>query len=112
VKVILGLDAGTTNVKANLVDQEANVLARSSIPLSIVLGVFPEELKENDRIRFRRKNLGFAFQQFNLLPALTAAENVAVSLLAAGKGQAGVSWTCSSLTTLVVPLPVRTGKRQ
>jgi len=35
VKVILALDAGTTNVKAILVDQEANVLARSSIPLSI-----------------------------------------------------------------------------
>src|SRR5215470_16962156 len=49
-----------------------------------VLGVFPDELKENDRIRFRRENLGFAFQQFNLLPALTAAENVAVPLLAGG----------------------------
>ena len=35
MKVILALDAGTTNVKAILVDQEANVLARSSIPLSI-----------------------------------------------------------------------------
>ena len=35
MKVILALDAGTTNVKAILVDQQANVLARSSIPLSI-----------------------------------------------------------------------------
>jgi len=35
MKVILALDAGTTNVKAVLVDQQANVLARSSIPLSI-----------------------------------------------------------------------------
>ena len=33
---------------------------------------------------FRRRNLGFIFQQFNLLPALTAAENVAVPLIAAG----------------------------
>src|SRR5262249_53481587 len=33
---------------------------------------------------FRRKNLGFVYQQFNLLPALTAAENAAVPLLAAG----------------------------
>src|SRR5262249_45082855 len=33
---------------------------------------------------FRRKNLGFVFQQYNLLPALTAAENAAVPLLAAG----------------------------
>jgi glycerol kinase len=35
MKLILALDAGTTNVKAILVDQQANVLARSSIPLSI-----------------------------------------------------------------------------
>jgi glycerol kinase len=35
MKVILALDAGTTNVKAILVDRRANVVARSSIPLSI-----------------------------------------------------------------------------
>ena len=35
MKTILALDAGTTNVKAILVDQQANVLARSSVPLSI-----------------------------------------------------------------------------
>ena len=37
-----------------------------------------------ESVSFRRKNLGFVFQQFNLLPALTAAENAAVPLLAAG----------------------------
>lgn len=35
-------------------------------------------------VEFRRSNLGFVFQQYNLLPALTAAENAAVPLLAAG----------------------------
>jgi glycerol kinase len=35
MKVILALDAGTTNVKAILVDRQANVLARSSVPLKI-----------------------------------------------------------------------------
>jgi glycerol kinase len=35
MKVILALDAGTTNVKAILVDHQANVLARSSVPLKI-----------------------------------------------------------------------------
>ena len=34
--------------------------------------------------RLREPDLGFIFQQFNLLPALTAAENVAVPLIAAG----------------------------
>lgn len=43
-----------------------------------------EKLTPRDRILFRRKNLGFVYQQFNLLPALTAAENVSVPLLAAG----------------------------
>ena len=43
-----------------------------------------ERLPDNERIRFRRKNLGFVYQQYNLLPALTAAENAAVPLLAAG----------------------------
>src|SRR6266498_1983680 len=42
------------------------------------------QLSASERILFRRKNLGFVFQQYNLLPALTAAENAAVPLLAAG----------------------------
>ncbi|HJZ92477.1 MAG TPA: ABC transporter ATP-binding protein [Gemmataceae bacterium] len=33
---------------------------------------------------FRRTNVGFVFQQYNLLPALTAAENAAVPLIVAG----------------------------
>ena len=41
-------------------------------------------LTGEDRILFRRRNLGFVFQQYNLLPALTAAENASVPLLAAG----------------------------
>jgi putative ABC transport system ATP-binding protein len=36
------------------------------------------------RVAFRRKTLGFIFQQYNLLPALTAAENAAIPLVAGG----------------------------
>jgi putative ABC transport system ATP-binding protein len=43
-----------------------------------------EKFSATERILFRRKNLGFVYQQYNLLPALTAAENAAVPLLAAG----------------------------
>jgi putative ABC transport system ATP-binding protein len=50
----------------------------------IVLGQRPAALSPEDLILFRRKNLGFVFQQYNLIPALTAAENVAVPLLAGG----------------------------
>src|SRR5262249_14726662 len=34
-----------------------------------------ENFSGTERILFRRKNLGFVYQQYNLLPALTAAEN-------------------------------------
>jgi len=50
-----------------------------------VLGTRPRELSSQERILFRRRNLGFVFQQFNLLPTLTAAENVAVPLFVAGQ---------------------------
>jgi putative ABC transport system ATP-binding protein len=43
-----------------------------------------EKFSGTERILFRRKNLGFVYQQYNLLPALTAAENAAVPLFAAG----------------------------
>jgi len=49
-----------------------------------VMGMRPENLTSHEQILFRRKNLGFVFQQFNLLPTLTAAENVAVPLFVAG----------------------------
>src|SRR5882724_3740927 len=49
-----------------------------------VLGQDMQGLSGTDSVLFRRKNLGFVFQQYNLLPALTAAENAAVPLLAAG----------------------------
>jgi putative ABC transport system ATP-binding protein len=49
-----------------------------------VLGERIDSLSGNELVEFRRKNLGFVFQQFNLLPALTAAENAAIPLLAAG----------------------------
>jgi putative ABC transport system ATP-binding protein len=40
----------------------------------------------SDRVktRFRAENIGFVFQQYNLLPALTAAENAAIPLVIAG----------------------------
>lgn len=49
-----------------------------------VLGERIERLPGGQQILFRRKNLGFVFQQYNLLPALTGAENAAVPLLASG----------------------------
>jgi len=41
------------------------------------------------KTKFRGRNIGFVFQQFNLLPTLTAAENVAVPLMILGQGRRG-----------------------
>jgi putative ABC transport system ATP-binding protein len=41
-------------------------------------------LSDLELVLFRRINLGFVFQQYNLLPSLTAAENVTIPLRAAG----------------------------
>jgi putative ABC transport system ATP-binding protein len=51
-----------------------------------VMGERITQLRGRRKALFRRKTLGFIFQQFNLLPALTAAENAAVPLVAAGVG--------------------------
>ena len=41
-------------------------------------------LPDAEKVAFRRKAIGFVFQQYNLLPALTAAENAAIPLVADG----------------------------
>ena len=64
----------------------AGLLERTGGELGI-LGRPMDELKGSERVLFRRQNVGFLFQQYNLLPALTAAENVAVPLLAAGESR-------------------------
>ncbi len=67
----------------------------------VVLGQRPAVLAPEDLILFRRTNLGFVFQQYNLIPALTAAENVAVPLLAGGvKRQQAVARGKELLATL------------
>ena len=41
-------------------------------------------MTSSQKTEFRKRNIGFIFQQYNLLPSLTAAENVAVPLLIQG----------------------------
>jgi putative ABC transport system ATP-binding protein len=50
----------------------------------VVLGQDLVAMSNGRKVKFRRDNVGFVFQAFNLLPALTAAENAAVPLLIAG----------------------------
>lgn len=44
-------------------------------------------MPDNDLAEVRNKEIGFVFQQFNLLPRLTAAENVALPLVYSGVGK-------------------------
>jgi putative ABC transport system ATP-binding protein len=69
--------------KTTLLSIIAGLLRPSSGGLR-VLGEPLAQLPGTKSVEFRRQNLGFVFQQFNLLPALTAAENAAVPLFAAG----------------------------
>jgi putative ABC transport system ATP-binding protein len=56
----------------------------------VVFGRDLKHLPQRQRTRFRGENIGFVFQAFNLLPTLTAAENVAVPMLinGASRGEA------------------------
>ncbi len=53
-------------------------------------------LSERDRTLFRRKNIGFVFQFFNLIPTLTVWENIMLPLELAGRvtseGQQRANW--------------------
>ncbi|MCK9377042.1 MAG: ABC transporter ATP-binding protein [Syntrophobacterales bacterium] len=50
----------------------------------VLFGQNLKQLTKTRRVVFRGKNVGFVFQAFNLIPTLTATENVAVPLLING----------------------------
>ncbi len=53
----------------------------------MVNGFTLDQANESELATFRRDNIGFVFQFYNLLPALNATENVALPLLARGSGR-------------------------
>jgi putative ABC transport system ATP-binding protein len=69
--------------KTTLLSVLAGILRPTSGRI-VALGTDLTELSSWRRTLFRRDNVGFVFQQFNLLPALTAAENAAVPLVIQG----------------------------
>ncbi|QDU27398.1 Macrolide export ATP-binding/permease protein MacB [Anatilimnocola aggregata] len=50
-----------------------------------LLGQDLKQLRGGRLVNFRAQNIGFVFQQYNLLPALTAAENACVPLVIKGE---------------------------
>jgi putative ABC transport system ATP-binding protein len=69
--------------KTTLISIIAGLLEPTAGEVS-VLGTSLTRLSGGRKVRFRGANIGFVFQQYNLLPALSAAENAAVPLLIAG----------------------------
>ncbi|MBS1919294.1 MAG: ABC transporter ATP-binding protein [Bacteroidetes bacterium] len=53
----------------------------------ILNGKDVSKMEDNDLADVRNKEIGFVFQQFNLLPRLTALENVALPLIYSGMGK-------------------------
>jgi putative ABC transport system ATP-binding protein len=49
-----------------------------------VLGTDIAKLRGSRKVNFRGQNIGFVFQQYNLLPSLTSAENAAIPLIIQG----------------------------
>lgn len=64
-----------------------SIIAGILYPTEGSVTVFGEDiygLSDDDLVRFRLDTIGFIFQQYNLIPTLTAEENAAVPLVAAG----------------------------
>lgn len=49
-----------------------------------VMGETLGAMKDGDLVTFRRRRIGFIFQQYNLIPTLSASENAAIPLIADG----------------------------
>ncbi|MBO5037490.1 MAG: ABC transporter ATP-binding protein [Clostridia bacterium] len=67
-----------------------NMIAGLEKPTSgtvVLNGTHIEKMNERKLAVFRQKNLGFVFQSYNLLPTMTAQENVAMPLMFSGKKQ-------------------------
>src|SRR5436305_9456447 len=69
--------------KTTLLSVVAGILRPTSGSVA-ALGTDLTRLSSWRRTAFRRENVGFVFQQFNLLPSLTAAENASVPLVIQG----------------------------
>src|SRR4051794_23029333 len=88
-----------------------HILAGLDTPTSgevTVAGVDIRGLDDDSLTKLRRDHIGFIFQFFNLLPMLTAAENIALPLKLAG-GKADPGWLDELVAT--VGLTDRLGHR-
>ncbi|MDO8616072.1 MAG: ABC transporter ATP-binding protein [Dehalococcoidia bacterium] len=78
----------------------------------VVDGIDVGRLKGGDEVDYRRRKVGFVFQMFNLMPSLTALENVMLPMeLAGGMGPAARKQKAESLLERVKLAPDRYTRR-
>lgn len=65
------------------------------------------ELKENRLADFRKENLGFVFQDYNLLDTLTIEENIMLAMTLQGKGRREIREECENMLNLLGIADVR-----
>jgi putative ABC transport system ATP-binding protein len=76
-------------------------LDRPSEGSVLIDGVELSSLDDNALTRIRREKIGFIFQFFNLLPTLTAMENIALPIHLAGSGRRDAARRATELLKLV-----------
>ncbi len=80
---IIGIVGPSGSGKSTLL----NILGGIDLPTAgtvVINGENVGSMNDNQRTALRRREIGFIFQSFNLIPVLTACENVALPLLALG----------------------------
>jgi putative ABC transport system ATP-binding protein len=99
LRVLHGIDADIRSGELTYLVGESG--SGKTTMISIIAGIlYPTEgsvsvfgtniygLSDNQLVQFRLDTIGFIFQQYNLIPTLTAAENAAVPLIAGGMRRA------------------------
>jgi len=76
-------------------------LMRPTSGTVVIDGVDTQRLSDDELARVRREKIGFIFQNFNLIPTLTADENVALAMRIGGKGKAEAGARAIELLKLV-----------
>jgi putative ABC transport system ATP-binding protein len=86
--------------KTTLISVIAGILDRDAGEC-VVFGQDFATMGQRGKTLWRGRNIGFVFQAFNLLPTLTAAENVAVPLMILGEGRAAAVKRASDMLAFV-----------
>ena len=85
-----------------------NILAGLDKPTSgqvLLDGKDLASIRESDRAAFRRDNLGFVFQEFNLLDTFSVEDNIYLPLVLAGKSRTEMRDRLSPLARAIITNP-------